>query len=109
MRGETDRECRARGGKIKASHAAKKQVVKEFHGAPTHKTPDASLERGAGPLFRKRGGSVEGKGKRPHFGRPGRALGGKADAGADLHPLTSSDRPRKPKQRQIMPPSEATP
>lgn len=136
MRGEEDRECRAKGGKIPASHAAKKQVVREFHGAHAQNTPDASVKRGAGPLFRKRGGkipeafkehefadggqvpaprpakktggAIAGAARKPNLGRAGRARGG--GVGADLKPLTSADKPRKPEGgHKFMPDGERTP
>lgn len=111
MKGEEDRDCRASGGKIQKSKNAKKQVVKEFHGAQPANSPDASLDRG-GPIFRKRGGKVEheaeGDGKKPNLGRAGRARGG--GVGSDLKPLTSAESPKKPKgKRHFMPESEATP
>lgn len=105
MKGEIDRECRAKGGVVKDD---RRQVKKAFKSsAPTGMAPDASLGRGDGPIFRKKGGKVEGKGKKPHMGRPGRKSGG--GVGSDLKPLTSADAPRKPKDRHIMPEGEATP
>jgi hypothetical protein len=129
MKGEMDRECRASGGVVKDD---RRQVKKAFKSPkPTGMAPDATLKRGKGPLFRKRGGkvaerkedgeyaaggavaarkrggAVDGKGKKPHMGRAGRASGG--GVGSDLRPLTSADKPRKPKDRKIMPESEATP
>lgn len=56
MRGEEDRECRARGGEVKKQ--SKANVEREFRGAFPKNTPDASAKRGAGPLFRKRGGKI---------------------------------------------------
>jgi hypothetical protein len=115
MRGEEDRDCRAGGGAVKKGQS-KRKVEKAFRSStPTTGAPDASLERGSGPIFkaaggavaRKRGGKVEGGFKKPHMGRAGRARGG--GVGSDLKPLTSSDRPRKPKEREIMPDSEKTP
>jgi hypothetical protein len=105
MKGEMDRECRAKGGVVKDD---RRQVKKAFKSPkPTGMAPDDTLERGAGPLFRKRGGKIEGKGKKAHMGRAGRKSGG--GVGSDLKPLTSADSPRKPKDRKIMPESEATP
>jgi hypothetical protein len=122
MRGESDRECRARGGGVTKDD--RRKVKRAFKStAPTGETPDATLTRGAGPLFRadggavakadggavarKRGGKVEGGAKKPHMGRAGRARGG--GVGSDLKPLTSAAHPSKPKDRRIMPDSEKTP
>jgi hypothetical protein len=137
MKGEMDRECRAAGGAV--TQDDRKQVRRAFRSTrPTGMAPDASLKRGAGPLFRKRGGKVpeafrkhddeeherderaaggavarrrggkvEGGAKKPHLGRAGRARGG--GVGSDLRPLTSADKPGRPKDRHIMPDSEATP
>lgn len=128
MKGEMDRECRASGGVVKDD---RRQVKKAFKSPkPTGMAPDATLKRGKGPLFRKRGGKVEdgdmkdeyatggavarkkggkveGMAKKMHLGRAGRKSGG--GVGSDLRPLTSADKPRKPKDRSIMPESEATP
>ena len=133
MKGEMDRECRASGGVVKDD---RRQVKKAFRSPkPTGMAPDATLKRGKGPLFRKRGGKVEerkedgeyereehadggvvarkkggkveGGAKKMHLGRAGRSRGG--GVGSDLKPLTSADSPRKPKDRKIMPESEATP
>lgn len=128
MRGETDRECRASGGQVKKDD--RKAVKKSFYSTkPKSDAPDATLKRGKG-IFRKRGGKVEkemradepdampeemkkrggkveGKAKKPHMGRAGRASGG--GVGSDLKPLTSADAPRKPKGLSIMPEGEATP
>lgn len=122
MRGEEDRECRAKGGAVYAGKGS--HPLKEFHGKHPHNAPDATLKRGAGPLFRKRGGKVPeafkehdagehaaaigGKGKKPHFGRPGRKGGGRAGH-SDLTPTTSAETPRPPKQRHIMSEAEKTP
>ena len=114
MRGEEDRECRARGGGVKKQ--SRKNVEREFHGAHAHNTPDASAKRGAGPIFRAEGGrvarqlggAIAGAAKKPNPGRAGRARGG--GVGADLKPLTSADKPRKPEGGQhFMPDSERTP
>jgi hypothetical protein len=135
MKGEMDRECRAHGGVVADD---RKQVKKAFHSPkPTGMAPDATLKRGKGPLFRKRGGKVpkafeehdkaeerdaraeggavarkrggkiEGGAKKMHLGRAGRARGG--GVGSDLKPLTSADAPAKPKDRHIMGEDEATP
>jgi hypothetical protein len=115
MRGEEDRDCRARGGSVKKGQS-KRKVEKAFRSSePTGEAPDATLDRGAGPIFkadggavaRKRGGKVEGGAKKPHMGRAGRARGG--GVGSDLKPLTSAASPSKPKDRKLMPDSEATP
>jgi hypothetical protein len=127
MKGEMDRENRAKGGKVVKDD--RRQVKKAFYSdKPTGMAPDATLKRGKGPLFRarggktmdsedcyatggavarKKGGKVEGGMKKPHLGRAGRARGG--GVGSDMKPLTSADDPRKPKDRKIMPESEATP
>jgi hypothetical protein len=141
MRGETDRDCRARGGSVMGRNPgqavdqeSRKNVKREFRGHHPHGTPDATLKRGAGPIFRKRGGKVAdnladgdrderaeggavagrkrggkvaGGFKKPHLGRAGRARGG--GVGSDLKPLTSAAHPNKPKDRRIMPDSEKTP
>lgn len=119
MRGEDseDRECRAKGGKVAKQSRA--HVEKEFHGAHAKNSPDATLKRGGGPIFRKSGGkiaaaagfatggAITGGAKAPSMGRPGRKRGG--GVGADLNPLTSADKPSKPKGRTIMSESEKTP
>lgn len=132
MRGESDRECRARGGHIPVHPDGKgSKTLKAFHSnAPTTGTPDASLKRGAGPLFRKRGGrlpeafkeregdpedredraiggAIAGAGAKPSMGRAGRKSGG--GVGADLKPLTHPVSPAKPKGRKIMGEGEKTP
>lgn len=129
MRGEEDRECRAKGGGIKMG-GIKKNVIREFHGAHPKNTPDATLSRGKG-IFREDGGavvdradggivkrlkggrvakaiggSISGGGKKPSMGRAGRARGG--GVGADLHPRTHNAG-SGPKQRSIMPESDAEP
>jgi hypothetical protein len=130
MRGESDRECRAKGGVVFAGKGSK--PLKAFHStAPSTGTPDASLKRGAGPLFRKRGGrlpeafkehegdpeegrddkatggAISGAGTKPSMGRAGRKSGG--GVGADLKPLTHPGTPRKPPGRKLMGESERTP
>jgi hypothetical protein len=125
MRGETDRECRARGGSAFKKQAAK-NVVREAKGAHPKNEPDASLSRGSGPLFRKgggkvaaaagfttggrvkkaTGGSISGSGKAPSMGRAARARGG--GIGADLHPKTH-DAGSGPRGRKIMSDSERIP
>jgi hypothetical protein len=132
MRGESDRECRARGGKIPVHPDGKgSPTLKAFHSnAPTTGRPDASLKRGAGPLFRKRGGrlpeafveregdpedredraiggAISGAGAKPSMGRAGRKSGG--GVGADLKPLTCPVSPAKPKGRKIMGEGEKSP
>jgi hypothetical protein len=133
MRGEASREGRARGGKIAVHPDGKgSKTLKAFHStAPTTGTPDASLKRGAGPLFRKRGGhippsydddkdyagggavdkatggAISGGGAKPSLGRAARASGG--GVGADCNPLTHASTPSKPKGRKYMGDSERTP
>lgn len=124
MRGETDRENRARGGVVFAGKGS--HPLKAFKGARSPNTPDGSSKRGSGPLFRKkggkvppefaeereeeereakaRGGAIFGKSKKPSFGRPGRKSGGKADT----NPLTHEDH-CGPEEHSIMPDSEKTP
>jgi len=129
MRGEEDRECRARGGALKKQSA--KNVVREAKGSHPKNTPDGTLSRGGGPIFRAEGGAVDradgglikrlkggrvankafggtisGGGKKPSMGRAARASGG--GVGADLHPKTH-DAGSGPKQRKIMPESEKNP
>jgi hypothetical protein len=65
MRGESDRDCRKRGGpvnrpitKITSFNDRGGEPVKAFHGKHSKNTPDATLKRGAGPIFRARGGQV---------------------------------------------------
>ena len=132
MRGESDRECRAKGGKIPVHPDGKgsKTLKAFFSGKPTTGTPDASLKRGSGPLFRKRGGHIpesfkedefadggavnrasggpiSGAGAKPSMGRAGRKVGG--GVGADLSPITHPQTPSKPKGRKIMGEGEKTP
>ena len=124
MRGESDRECRAKGGKIPVHPDGKgSKTLKAFNStAPTTGTPDASLKRGAGPIFRKHGGNipssfkehefadggaVSGAGAKPSMGRAGRKSGG--GVGSDLKPLTHPGTPSKPKGRKLMGDSERTP
>jgi hypothetical protein len=127
MRGETDRDCRASGGALKKQ--ASKNVVREAKGAHPKNTPDGTLSRGGGPIFRAKGGKVGkfasggapdgaalkrafggatigGGGKKPSMGRAARAGGG--GVGADLHPKTH-DAGSGPKQRKIMAESEKVP
>jgi hypothetical protein len=134
MRGEEDRECRARGGKVGTVFAGKgSAALKAFKGGRSKNTPDATLARGSGPLFRKRGGSIpesfkehefskgedgdreekaaggaiSGAASKPNAGRPGRRVGG--GVGADLSPVSSAQTPSKPKGRKLMGESEKTP
>lgn len=123
MRGETDRECRASGGALKKQSA--KNVVREAKGAHPKNTPDGTLSRGGGPIFKAKGGgvgatpsgaalkrayggsaSIGGGGKKPSMGRAARASGG--GVGADLHPKTH-DAGSGPKGRKIMADSEKVP
>jgi hypothetical protein len=131
MRGESDRECRARGGKVVYAGKGSK-ALKSFHStAPAGAAPDATLKRGGGPLFRKRGGhipesfkehefsegedreekatggAISGAGAKPSMGRAGRRSGG--GVGADLKPLTHAESPAKPKHRKLMGEGERTP
>lgn len=132
MRGEEDRECRAKGGAV--SYNAKGSVpLKVFKGnRHSPNTPDASLKRGAGPLFRKRGGrlpeafkehefgegedreeraaagAISGAGAKPSAGRAGRRYGGRTGK-ADLHPTTYPEAPSKPKGTTLMGEGEKTP
>jgi hypothetical protein len=132
MRGEEDRECRARGGKTGPVYAGKGSApLKAFKGARSKNTPDATLSRGGGPLFRKSGGhipesfkehefskgedreekaaggAISGAAAKPSGGRAGRRSGG--GVGADLHPVSSADSPSNPKGRKLMGDSERTP
>ena len=128
MRGESNREGRARGGKLPVHPDGKgSKTLKAFHStAPTTGTPDASLKRGAGPLFRKRGGrlpesfkehegdpdyatggAISGAASKPSMGRAGRSSGG--GVGADCNPLTHAGSPSKPKGRKYMGDGERTP
>jgi hypothetical protein len=84
MRGESDRDCRARGGGVKEQ--SKANVKREFHGKHAKNTPDATLKRGGGPLFRARGGSVarDELEERAYGGRTGSfATGGAVEAKAE--------------------------
>lgn len=95
MRGEKDRDCRARGGpvnrpitKIKSFNDRGGEPVKAFHGKRSRNTPDATLKRGSGPIFRARGGSVapDEMERRAYGGRSGGAAfadGGTVAAHAD--------------------------
>ncbi len=133
MRGEASREGRARGGKLPIHPDGKgSKTLKAFHStAPTTGTPDASLKRGSGPLFRKHGGhipksydddadykdggvvdkasggGISGAGAKPSIGRAGRRSGG--GVGADCNPLTHAGNPSKPKGRKYMGNGERTP
>jgi hypothetical protein len=125
MRGESKRDCRARGGSIPVHPDGKgSKPLKAFNSnAPTTGTPDASLKRGSGPLFRKHGGhipnfdddrddkatggAISGAGAKPSMGRAGRKSGG--GVGADLKPLTHAGNPRKPPGRKYMGDGERTP
>ena len=129
MRGEEDRDCRARGGSAFKKQSAK-NVVREAKGSHPKNTPDGSLTRG-GPIFKAEGGAVidradggivarlkggrvkkafggtiSGGGKKPSMGRAARASGG--GVGADLHPKTH-DAGSGPKGRKIMAESEKVP
>ena len=111
-----------------------KNVVREARGAHPKNTPDGSLARGAGPIFREDGGAVidkadgggivarlkggrvkkqlggatiAGGGKKPSMGRAGRARGG--GVGADLHPKTHDAGAEARKAASLMPESEAEP
>jgi hypothetical protein len=129
MRGETSREGRASGGSA-LKKQAHKNVEREARGAHAKNTPDGSLSRGGGPIFRAKGGkiaklatggaasdgaslkrafggaTISGGGKKPSMGRAARASGG--GVGADLHPKTH-DAGSGPKQRKIMAESEKVP
>jgi hypothetical protein len=129
MRGESDRECRAKGGVVFAGKGA--PALKAFKGGRSKNTPDAGLGRGSGPLFRKRGGkipesfkehefsegedreekatggAISGASAKPSIGRPGRKVGG--GVGADLNPVSSAQTPSKPKGRKLMGEGERTP
>lgn len=130
MQGDSDRECRASGGALKKQIA--KNVEREARGAHPKNTPDGTLSRGGGPIFRAAGGAavidrkdggivarlkggrvkkafggtISGGGKGPSMGRAARASGG--GVGADLHPKTH-DAPGKPKGRKLMADSEREP
>ena len=127
MRGESDRECRARGGGV----VLRRQglgAAQDLQGQQelAQQRLDASLKRGAGPLFRKRGGRLpeafkehegdprlrdrrrdSGGGSKPSMGRAGRKTGG--GVGADLNPLTHPQTPKKPKGYKIMGEGEKIP
>lgn len=137
MRGESDRECRAAGGALKKQ--AHKNVEREARGAHPKNTPDASISRGSGPLFRKRGGKVPpqfaeerekeeeegrakggrvrraaggtiaGGGKKPSMGRAARAQGGTVGSTGADLHPMTHHAPSGPKQRKQMPDSERTP
>ena len=133
MRGESDRECRAKGGHIPIHPDGKgSKTLKSFRSSkPAGAAPDASLKRGGGPLFRKRGGhipesfkehefgegedreekatggAISGAGAKPSMGRAGRKVGG--GVGADLSPLTHPQTPSKPKGRKYMGEGEKAP
>jgi hypothetical protein len=94
MRGESDRDCRARGGgvnrkitPIKSFNDRGGEPIKAFEGGRSKNKPDATLKRGKGPLFRARGGSVapDEMERRAYGGRMGHMDGGvagHADGGA---------------------------
>jgi hypothetical protein len=130
MRGESDRECRAKGGVVFAGKGS--GALKAFKGNKHSKnTPDATLSRGSGPLFRKRGGkipesfkehefsegedredkatggAISGASAKPSLGRPGRRTGGRE--GSELNPISLAQTPSKPKGRKLMGESERTP
>ena len=130
MRGESDRECRAKGGVVFAGKGS--QPLKIFKGNKFSKnTPDASLKRGGGPLFRKRGGrlpeafkehegdpeerddratggGISGGSAKPSMGRAGRRSGGGVGK-ADLKPTTYPETPSMPKGTKLMGESEKVP
>jgi hypothetical protein len=130
MRGEEDRAYRARGGVVFAGKGS--APLKAFKATKHPSIPvDASTKRGAGPLFRKRGGrlpeafkehegdpeegreekatggGISGAGAKPSMGRAGRKVGG--GVGADCSPLTTPQTPKKPKGRTLMSEAEKTP
>jgi hypothetical protein len=89
MRGESDRDCRARGGTvnrkitpIKSFNDRGGEPIKAFEGGRSKNKPDATLKRGKGPLFRARGGSTapDAMERRAYGGRSGHADGGAAFA-----------------------------
>lgn len=94
MRGESDRDCRARGGgvnrkitPIKSFNDRGGEPIKAFNGKRSKNSPDATLKRGSGPIFRARGGSVapDEMERRAYGGRSGHMDGGvagHADGGA---------------------------
>jgi hypothetical protein len=130
MRGESDRECRAKGGVVFAGKGS--VPLKIFKGKRSPNAPDASLKRGGGPLFRKRGGrlpeafkehegdpeegredkatggAISGASAKPSMGRAGRRSGG-ACGKADLKPLTHPEYPSMPKGTKLMGESEKVP
>jgi hypothetical protein len=128
--GEEGRAYRARGGVVFAGKGS--QPLKRFK-STSHPSiaVDASTKRGAGPLFRKRGGrlpeafkehegdpeegreekatggGISGGAAKPSMGRAGRKVGG--GVGADCSPLTHAQTPSKPKGRKLMGEGEKTP
>jgi hypothetical protein len=125
-----DREGRAKGGVV---YAGKGSVpAKIFKGNKrSPNTPDASLKRGAGPIFRKRGGrlpeafkehegdpedrddkatggAISGGSSKPSMGRAGRKTGG-ACGKADMKPTTYPETPSMPKGTKLMGDSERVP
>jgi hypothetical protein len=130
MRGEEDRECRAKGGVVQFNAKGSK-ALKAFKGARSPNTPDATLKRGGGPLFRKRGGrlpeafkehegdpeegredkatggAISGAAVKPNAGRAGRRVGGRT--GSELTPISIAETPTGPKGRKLMSESEKTP
>jgi hypothetical protein len=98
MRGESDRECRARGGKTGMKHdmvqfnAPASKAKKSFYSdAPVTAEPDDALTRGKGPLFRRHGGHIPESFKEHEFNkgehaekmkREKRAMGGPTGAGS---------------------------
>lgn len=130
MRGESDRECRARGGMVQFNAPGSKAKKSFFSPRPASAAPDATLKRGSG-IFRKRGGhipesfkehefssgenreeratggAISGAAQKPSAGRPGRKVGG--GVGADTSPMTHAQTPSKPKGRKLMGESEKTP
>lgn len=130
MRGEEDRECRAKGGVVQFN-AKGSQALKAFHGKRSPNTPDATLKRGGGPLFRKRGGkipesfkehefgegedreekatggAISGAAAKPSPGRAGRRKGGRT--GSELTPISIAESPAPPKGHKLMGEGEKTP
>ena len=115
MRGETDRDCRARGGSVMGRNPgqavdqeSRKNVKREFRGHHPHGTPDATLKRGSGPIFRRRGGKVAdnladgdrderadgGAVARADGGAVGRKRGGKVEGGTKKPHLGRAGRAR---------------
>jgi hypothetical protein len=137
MRGESDRECRASGGALKKQ--ARKNVEREARGAHPKNTPDGTLSRGGGPIFKAEGGAVDradggsidradgGLIARLKGGRVKKQLGGAAIGGAGKKPSMgragrargggvgadlhpkTHDAGSGPKQRKIMSKSEVVP